>query len=292
MKLNLSSKKAIFIGRSTIDHTYLLDSFPEENTKVFARKYLCQYGGPALNAAITFNLLGADSKVISCFGNSISMIKVKDELKSKYGIDIVDLIKGNKYRIPESSIYLSSKSSTRTIVNPPRQDYKEDIYNDNLNLAEASVILLDGFVFSSKLKNQLHEARKNGTTIVFDGGSWKNETKSILDTVDIAICSSKFLMPDHDINQTISYMLNKGVDFIAITNNEKDINVYERKNKTKIPIPLVNAVDTLGAGDVLHGAFCYYLIEGFNKKEALYRAALIASKSCCYFGTHTWKDYE
>ncbi len=292
MKLTLSNKKAVFIGRSTIDHTYLLDSFPEENTKVFAKKYLCQYGGPALNAAITFNLLGTGAKLISYFGNSIPTVKVKDELKSKYDIDVVDLIKGNKYQMPESSIYLSIKSNTRTIVNPPRQDYKEDIINDTLNLAEASVILLDGFVFSSKLKNQLHEARKNGATIVFDGGSWKNETKSILDTVDIAICSSKFLMPGHDIKQTISYMENKGVEFIAITNNEKEIIVYEKKNKTKIPIPKTNAVDTLGAGDVLHGAFCYYLNEGFNNKEALCRAAIIASKSCCYFGTHTWKDYE
>lgn len=50
--------------------------------------------------------------------------------------------------------------------------------------------------------------------------------------------------------------------------------------------------DTLGAGDVLHGAFCHYLVEGYNRKEALHRAALIASGSCCYFGTHTWKTHK
>ncbi len=61
---------------------------------------------------------------------------------------------------------------------------------------------------------------------------------------------------------------------------------------TKIPVPQVDALDTLGAGDVLHGAFCYYLAEGFDRREALRRAAIIASGSCCYFGTHTWKDNE
>ena len=279
------------MGRSTIDHTYLLDSVPEENTKVFAREYICQYGGPALNAAITFNLMGSGAKVVSCFGNSSSMVKVKEDLKSKYDIDVVDLIKDNKYLMPECSIYTISNSGTRTIVNPPKQDYKEEPYNEDINLEEASVILLDGFVFSDKLKNEIRKARERGTIVVLDGGSWKDVTNSILDIVDIAICSIRFKMPCHNADQTISHMLNKGVVFIAITDNEKEIDVIEMGNKTKIPVPAVDAIDTLGAGDVLHGAFCYYLAEGFNRKESLSRAALIASRSCCYFGTHTWKDF-
>ena len=292
MTANSPKNRAVFMGRSTIDHTYLLDSFPEENTKVFAREYLCQYGGPALNAAITFNLLGSGARFVSYFGNSSSMVKVKEDLKTKHGIDVVDLIKTSKYRIPECSIYTISNSGTRTIVNPPKQDYNEDPYNENINLEEASVILLDGFVFSEKLKNELRKASERGAIVVLDGGSWKDVTNSILDTVDIAICSISFKMPDHDTDQTISYMLNKGVEFIAITNNEKEINVIERGNKTKIPVPEINAVDTLGAGDVLHGAFCYYLTEGLTRKEALNSASLIASRSCCYFGTHIWRDHE
>ncbi len=287
------NKKAIFIGRSTIDHTYLLDSFPQENTKVFAREYLRQFGGPALNAAITYNSLGGWARLISYFGASGSMIKAKDELRSNYSLDVIDLVKGKGYQLPESSIFTCSVSGTRTIVNPPQRDYdfKEDVSFDNLNLAGAPVILLDGFVFSDDLKKELLEARKNGAIIVLDGGSWKNETINILDTVDIAICSSKFLMPGHDKDQTIANMLKKGIDFIAFTNNEKDINVYESNNSTTIPIPEVNAIDTLGAGDVLHGAFCYYLAEEYSRKEALHRAAQIASRSCCYFGTHTWKEH-
>ena len=285
-------KKALFIGRSTIDHTYLLDSFPRENTKVFADRYLRQFGGPALNAAITFNLLGGHAGLLSYFGNCDSMMNIKNELREKYDIGIVDLIKEGRYRLPESSIFVCGSSGTRTIVNPPRQDHREDICYENLNLAEAPVILLDGFVFSGRLKTELLEARKKGSMIVLDGGSWKNETPGILETVDIAICSSKFLMPGGDMDQTVSEMFNKGIDFIAITNNEKGIIVYQKNSVAKIPVPEVRAIDTLGAGDVLHGAFCYYLTEGYDWMEALRRAAQIASRSCCYFGTHAWKDHD
>ncbi len=284
--------KALFLGRSTIDHTYLLDAYPQENTKVFAEEYLRQYGGPALNAAITFNLLDSGAGLVSYFGNGSSMIKAKEELKSRYGIDIVDLVEDKGYQLPENSIFVCRNSGTRTVVNPPRQYYDEDVSYENLNLADASVILLDGFVFSDKLKRELLELKRNGTKIVLDSGSWKDETMSILDTVNIAICSSGFVMPGRDTDQTVSLMLDKGVDFIALTDNEKDIRIYDGDGMAKIPVPQVDAVDTLGAGDVLHGAFCYYLTEGFNNTEALRRAAIIASGSCCYFGTHTWRDTE
>jgi sugar/nucleoside kinase (ribokinase family) len=288
-------KKVVFIGLATIDHTYLLDTFPRENTKIFASNYMRQFGGPALNAAITFNnLSGTGARFISYFGSSEPMIKAKDEVRSKFHLDVIDLINGNGYQVPESSVFTCSGSGTRTIVNPPRRDYdfKEDICFENLTLEEASVILLDGFVFSDQAKKELLKARKRGAVIVFDGGSWKNETLSILDTVDIAICSSRFLMPGHDRGQTISLMFEKGVEFIAITNDENDVDVFEGNSTTKIPVPRVNAIDTLGAGDVLHGAFCYYLNEGLDRKKALRQAAQIASRSCCYFGTHTWKEHE
>ncbi len=284
------NNKAVFLGRSTIDHTYLLDTYPQENSKVFAKEYLRQYGGPALNAAITFNLLGAGAGLISYFGKCSSMIRAKEELKAKYDIEIIDLVKDKRCELPENSIFVCRNSGTRTIVNPPRKYYDEEISFENLYMDDASVILLDGFVFSDQLKEELLQVRKKGTVIVLDSGSWKDETVSILDTVDIAICSSRFVMPGHGTEQTIELMLDKGVEFIAFTDNEKDIRVYDGENQTLIPVPQVNAVDTLGAGDVLHGAFCYYLTEGVDRMEALRRAAIIASKSCCYFGTHTWKD--
>ena len=58
-------------------------------------------------------------------------------------------------------------------------------------------------------------------------------------------------------------------------------------------IEKIDAVDTLGAGDVLHGAFCYYLSQGQDGLTAIENAAKIATGSCRYFGTHIWrKDFR
>jgi len=285
-------KQVFFIGRSTIDHTYLVDNFPSENTKIFAQKYLKQFGGPALNAAITDSLMGGKPTIISCFGNGKTMLDAKEELSDKYHIYIIDLADDQDYQMPESSIFVNQTNGKRTIINSPGQLTIENFRFDNLTIPDSSIILLDGYIFSDDLKSILSTARKKGCTVALDGGSWKPNTESILDLVDIAICSKDFSHPQKNRNYTIDFMQNKGVKNIAFTNDENDIQLFIGDNTLNIQVTQINAIDTLGAGDVLHGAFCYYLSCDIEISSALEKAAIVASKSCKYFGTHTWKNHE
>ncbi|WP_181807694.1 PfkB family carbohydrate kinase [Streptomyces shenzhenensis] len=57
--------------------------------------------------------------------------------------------------------------------------------------------------------------------------------------------------------------------------------------------PETRVVDTLGAGDVLHGALAHHLsglgrIDGPAFAKALARAAAVASRACASFGTRVW----
>jgi sugar/nucleoside kinase (ribokinase family) len=51
----------------------------------------------------------------------------------------------------------------------------------------------------------------------------------------------------------------------------------------------IRPVDTLGAGDILHGAYCYYACRpGANFRDTLVAAARVATFSCRYVGTRSW----
>jgi sugar/nucleoside kinase (ribokinase family) len=50
----------------------------------------------------------------------------------------------------------------------------------------------------------------------------------------------------------------------------------------------IAAIDTLGAGDVLHGAFCHFFARKPVFEEALRWAAEIATLSCQSLGTQAW----
>jgi sugar/nucleoside kinase (ribokinase family) len=66
----------------------------------------------------------------------------------------------------------------------------------------------------------------------------------------------------------------------------KPLEISSNKTGT-INVPTIEAVDTLGAGDIFHGAFCHYILqETFT--DALKQAANIAANSCQFFGTRRW----
>ncbi|MCV3216935.1 PfkB family carbohydrate kinase, partial [Plectonema radiosum NIES-515] len=55
--------------------------------------------------------------------------------------------------------------------------------------------------------------------------------------------------------------------------------------------PKIEPKDTLGAGDIFHGAFCNYILrESFP--DALAQAANIAAYSCQFFGTRRWMNSQ
>jgi len=259
---------------------------------MFAEKYIMQYGGPALNAAITNNLLGGKGHVVSCFGGSNEMQKSKHDLATIYGLDIIDLADKKDFKLPESAIFVNKWTSSRTIINSPRNERFELYSFHDLTIDDSSLILLDGYLFSEELYHKIQEARKRGCVVVLDGGSWKPNTNYILNIVDIAICSAGFCFPEKTRRHTIDFMREKGVQSIAFTNDGSEIFSYKKGSRVKIPVKQIEAIDTLGAGDVLHGAFCYYYSKGDSFHDALIRASEVATKSCLHFGTHTWKKHE
>jgi sugar/nucleoside kinase (ribokinase family) len=124
---------------------------------------------------------------------------------------------------------------------------------------------------------------------VFDGGSWKPETEGLVRFVDTAICSSDFLPPDcSGEDEVIEYLHAAGVPQIAITKGADPIRYITGASSGIIQVPRVDVVDTSGAGDIFHGAFCFYTATGSSFVDSLGEAARIAAESCRFRGTREW----
>jgi sugar/nucleoside kinase (ribokinase family) len=125
--------------------------------------------------------------------------------------------------------------------------------------------------------------------VVMDGGSWKPGTEQLLKSVDVAICSADFLpagcTSERDV---ISYLGSAGVTKIAITHGAAPVDFALQSDSGEIQVAEVEAVDTTGAGDIFHGAFCFQYASGCEFEGALRQAAIIAGESCRYQGTRRW----
>jgi sugar/nucleoside kinase (ribokinase family) len=83
-----------------------------------------------------------------------------------------------------------------------------------------------------------------------------------------------------------------------MTQGDKPIQYVGQNYSGEIMIDPINAVDTLGAGDIFHGAFCHFIvnqlknpsqsISEYDFRKALIFSAKIAGQSCQSFGTRNW----
>ncbi len=279
--------KGLFWGLLTIDLHFFADHFPVENTKSKVDKFNLYIGGPATNAAITFQYLGGDGNLVTGIGQNTFNEMIRQELM-KNAIKFHDLKANKKVEPVYASILTNTTSGSRTIFSyPPSANGIEHI---KMNLEDTSIAMFDGFYMDSAIEIAM-ECRKHGITTVLDGGSWKPKTEALLPYIDVAICSEDFTPPGA-INQTdaIAYLLQHGVKKAAITRGAKPIIINEDEVNLLVEVPQVEVVDTLGAGDVFHGAFCYFYGKNNDFITSLEKAAEVAAQSCGFHGPRTWME--
>ncbi|MGD0580143.1 MAG: PfkB family carbohydrate kinase, partial [Bryobacteraceae bacterium] len=120
-------------------------------------------------------------------------------------------------------------------------------------------------------------------------GSWKPRTEDLLPYVSVAICSANFLPPGYtNTDDVVEYLVASGVTQVAVSHGDRPILVRDGSGASSIPVRGIRPVDTLGAGDVLHGAFCFAFAHGLSFRASLVWAAEIATISCEYLGARSW----
>jgi sugar/nucleoside kinase (ribokinase family) len=105
-----------------------------------------------------------------------------------------------------------------------------------------------------------------------------------------AICSERFANPGQtaDPESLFAWFAAKGVPHVALTRGPRPILVWDRGRRCEIEVAQIDAADTLGAGDVLHGAFVHHFAQGQDFESALRKASELATLSCQSLGTQAW----
>jgi sugar/nucleoside kinase (ribokinase family) len=283
--------KGLFVGMVTLDLVYLSAKLPGNNQKIVASDYTVAAGGPATNAAVTFSYLGNHAIILGVVGTHPITHLIRNDLE-RHGVAIADLDPATLEPPPVSSIIVTEATGDRAVIslNATKIQVSSDQLPAELH-SDIDVVLIDGHQMA--VGCAIAQLAKNKTIpVVIDGGSWKPGFENVLPCVDYAICSANFHPPGcSNSEEVMAYLAAVGIPHIAITQGEKFILYYSLGVSGQIQVPQINAVDTLGAGDVFHGAFCHYILRQ-NFTDALASAAKIASYSCQFFGTRQWMKSE
>ncbi|MGR5360528.1 PfkB family carbohydrate kinase [Vibrio mediterranei] len=278
-------ENCVFIGRSTIDLMSFVDVMPGPDQKVNALADFIGGGGSALNAAIACNTLGSNVQLWTSLGKEhLYKSIVKAEL-DEHQVTTIDLSLDENYQLPLSNIISAKQTASRLIVNASQPDCESVVNLDSSWLDKTKLVLLDQYEYPFVVANEQALSEFSGD-IVLDAGTWKPHSELFLSLCTIPIVSEEFTGGDRDKMQSLCDK--HGIKKWAMTLGEKGVFYSDESGSGIIVAPKVEAVDTLGAGDIFHGAFCHYYSQSQDFREALSKAGEIAALSCTELGTRSW----
>ncbi|MEA5462724.1 PfkB family carbohydrate kinase [Leptothoe sp. PORK10 BA2] len=290
--------RGLFVGLMTLDCIYQAQRPPQANEKLVAQAAMMAAGGPATNAAVAFAALGGQATVMAAVGQHPVTALLREDM-AQVGVTLRDLSPSRSDPPPLSSIVVS-QSGDRAVISRNAEGLQIDPQTMALDggltdgvLTDVNVVLLDGHQMALSQRIALM-AKSLGIPVVVDAGSWKPGFDQVLALAQVVIASANFRPPDPHGDDGMAYFQGLGIPQIAITQGEYPIVVSDQGRLGELAVPATTVVDTLGAGDIFHGAFCHAICDagGVSFSAALTQASQVASLSCRYFGTRAWIPYS
>ncbi len=130
-------------------------------------------------------------------------------------------------------------------------------------------------------------ARARGIPVVLDGDRPTREDDPLFGIASHVIFSSECLRETTgiaDLGEGLLRIARRTGAFLAVSNGPDHIVYLERGAVRRLPVFKIDPVDTLGAGDALHGGFVLALAQGHSEVAAMRFGAAVAGIKCTRLG--------
>jgi len=257
----------ICAGMITVDFVYDLPVFPPEGSKNRASASRMVAGGGALIAAAAVARLGGHAILAGAIGRDALGDFLRTELR-RLSIDdrLVDSVDGVE---TSRSAILVTERGERTIINH-RDARLFDHSPDQRAVSDCDAVLTDTR-WERGATALLGAAARAGKPAIVDAEA---PLSAIGDALDLAthIVFSEQGLADFSAApaaEAIRAAATRFKAWTAVTRGARPVIYLDGTTVRDAPAFKVDAVDTLGAGDVWHGAFALHLASGRSERKAV-----------------------
>jgi sugar/nucleoside kinase (ribokinase family) len=278
----------LFVGLTTLDLVQRVARRPGVNEKVVAQRSDIAAGGPAAAAAVTFGALGGHSVLLSALGTGPVGRLAAGEL-DRAGVHIVDAWAAGA-DLSISAITVLDDTGQRSVVSRNAEDMMTVVPGDLPALTRAAdVVLLDGH-HPDLAVAAAHAAQTAGVPVVLDCGSPKLVYAELVPLADAVVCSASFVAGQPGgFDAVAAALLANGTRLMAMTAGAEPVRWRTREAAGAVEVPPVTVRDTLGAGDVLHGAIAFARARGVTDPErSLSFGVAVAALRVQHAGPRGW----
>jgi sulfofructose kinase len=280
--------RILCIGMPVRDLTFRVRGLPARGSKENATHFDEICGGNALNGAIGIARLGGRASICGPMGDAReTSSRYIFEKMAEEGIETRHIVHMPGLVTPISNIMIDP-SGERTIVTFRDPElWKVRLPDANTLLEDCDAILTESrcAAFCTEL---CAEATQRGIPVIVDVDHAISLREGLLTASSHLVFSSEPLQETAgvtDDGEALRKISKLTPSFLAGTRGPQGtIWLDEQQNLQQTPAFPVHTVDTLGAGDVFHGAFALAITEKQDLRAALRFASAAAALKCTRFG--------
>jgi len=271
------------VGLNATDTVLMVPRFPAYGGKAPFTREFYSVGGQVATAMVTCARLGLLAKYIGAIGDDERGRLQMDSLRAS-GIDIEHA--QQRANCPNQSAYVVVDESTgeRTIFwNRPDclAISPEQITAEQITCAR--LLHIDGHD-TPAVEHAARIARGENIPVTVDVDTIYSGFERVLPFVDYLISSAEFPARWTGIADPFGALAaiqrKSGMRVAAMTLGAHGVLAYAEGRFHYSPAFVVNCIDTTGAGDVFHGAFCYSVLQQMPIADALEFSNAMAALNC------------
>ena len=275
------------LGLNATDTVLVVREFPALGGKERVAAVSRQAGGQVATALVTCQRLGLRTRYIGKVGDDAAGRFQLASLRRE-GVDLryTRVVRGAATQF--GTIIVDQKTGERTVFWD--RDARLAVRPSELArqaIGSARALHLDGCDVEASIK-AAGWARRAGVPVVADLDTVYKKVEKLFPLIDYLIASANFLPAmtgDDDPFRVLDYMAREyKMRAPGMTLGRDGALVLWQGRYLYSPGFVVETVDTTGAGDVFHGAFCYAVLEGMPMREALDFSNAMAALNCMALG--------
>ena len=283
------------VGISVVDIMLVMDGFGEGEGSFHCERLLTEGGGMAATALCAAARLGSRTCLFSRVGDDLHGRFVVEGLRA-FGVDTsgVAAVPGRNTTV--SIVLVDRKTGEKQFYSEREKSaYIDPIKADLSLLAGAEALLLDGHWTDQALRSALW-ARERGVPVVGDFKSMYDGLEEVLPLVDYLIIPFFFaseITGERLIDRILAGLSSRWGGTPVVTLGDGGGAYLTggslRRYRTfpvgspHVGVP-VACVDSTGAGDAFHGAFCHFLSRGADLDRCLELSSAVGALNCRALG--------
>ena len=270
------------IGIAVLDTIMVMNGFKSGEGSFHCDKLIIEGGGMAATALCAASKLGSQTCLFSRVGDDVFGQKLLEELK-EFGVDTKGTVIIKNRNTTTSTVFVDSNTGEKQFYSEWEKSAFIDLFPIDIKLLEgAEIILVDGHWTEGAYEGLLW-AQSQNIPVVADFKRMYNGIEKLFPFIDYFIIPL-FFAEEITGEKNVDRMLHKlkliqpGIPVITY-GAHGGAYLVENKSKRYRAFP-VNTIDTTGAGDAFHGAFCHFISRGVEFDRCLELSSAVGALNC------------